>query len=141
MQSFIQNLTLRLIAFYILAGSCAIAVAADLTVLVTGQAKGQIYIGLYEREETWSTKQALRVESGAYSDGFSATFKALPAGRYAVRLYIDENGNNKLDTRIFGIPAEPFGMSRNAPSRFGPPSFMDAAIELSESMATTINLR
>ncbi len=53
-------------------------------------------------------------------------FGMVPAGIYAIALVHDENGNGKLDKRLI-IPAEGFGFSRNAPVRFGPPSFASAA--------------
>ena len=42
------------------------------------------------------------------------------------------NGNEKLDTNLVGIPSEPYGFSRNARGRFGPPSFDDLAIEVGD---------
>ncbi len=53
-------------------------------------------------------------------------FGTVPAGTYAISLVHDENGNGKLDKRLV-MPAEGFGFSRNAPVRFGPPSFASAA--------------
>jgi uncharacterized protein (DUF2141 family) len=53
-------------------------------------------------------------------------FGHVPAGTYAIALIHDENGNGKLDKRLI-MPAEGFGFSRNAPVRFGPPSFASAS--------------
>ena len=47
----------------------------------------------------------------------------VPPGRYAVQAYHDEDGNGRLRTRSFGLPAEAIGISRNARIRLGPPSF------------------
>lgn len=52
-------------------------------------------------------------------------FRHVPPGAYAVSLFHDENGNNRLD-KLLGIPSEGFGFSRDAPIHFGPPRF-DAA--------------
>ncbi len=49
-------------------------------------------------------------------------FAGLPSGAYAVALFHDENGNDKLDT-VLGIPREGFGFSRNPAIGFGPPKF------------------
>ena len=116
--------------------------AADLTVRVSGHASGPIYIALYDNEKSWKTMQTpYRVDVGTYAEGHLTTFKDLPSGRYAVSLFIDENGNKKLDRNPAGTPVEPYGISRNAVGNFGPPEFLDAAIELSDDIATTINLR
>lgn len=61
--------------------------------------------------------------------GSTATclFDGLPGGRYAISVAHDEDGDGELDRGLFGIPREPWGASNDAPARFGPPSFADAA--------------
>jgi len=54
----------------------------------------------------------------------------LPYGEYAIKVYHDENCNNELDTRIFGIPKERYGFSNNARGTIGPPEYKDAAFIL-----------
>ena len=59
--------------------------------------------------------------------------KNLPAGRYAVAVYHDIDSDGVFDTNVLGIPTEDYGFSRNAsPGFFSPPSFADAAFDLSE---------
>jgi uncharacterized protein (DUF2141 family) len=60
-----------------------------------------------------------------------ATFD-LPAGRYAVSLIHDENGNGKLDTTL-GIPREGFAFSRNPAIRFGPPRYDEVSFPVGEA--------
>lgn len=50
-------------------------------------------------------------------------------GRWALSVFHDENGNEKLDTFV-GIPREGFGFSRNPIVRFGPPPFDRVSIDL-----------
>lgn len=54
----------------------------------------------------------------------------VPPGTWAAQAFHDENGNGKLDTNILGIPTEGLGFSNDAPFRFGPPAFADAAFQL-----------
>jgi len=54
------------------------------------------------------------------------TIGLLPPGRYAVSLYLDENGNRKLDKSWVGFPKEAVGVSNNPRKRLGPPHFDDA---------------
>lgn len=54
----------------------------------------------------------------------------LPYGEYAIKVFHDENGNDELDTRIFGIPKEKYGFSNNAKGSFGPPDYEDARFQL-----------
>ena len=50
-------------------------------------------------------------------------------GEYALMVYFDENGNDRIDKNFIGIPSEPLGFSnRYAPK--GPPSYSRAAFVL-----------
>jgi len=62
----------------------------------------------------------------------------IPPGRYALQAYHDEDGNGRLRKRLFGLPAEAIGFSRDARIRLGPPGFEDAAIDVT---ATQLRLR
>jgi uncharacterized protein (DUF2141 family) len=69
----------------------------------------------------------------------SASF-TLPAGRYAVSLIHDENGNGKLDTTL-GIPREGFAFSRNPKIRFGPPRYEEVSFPVEGRVGQTLRLR
>ncbi len=66
----------------------------------------------------------------------------VPFGEYAVKVYHDENGNDRLDTRMFGIPKERFGFSNNARGTLGPPDYSEARFVLDTAdHAIAIELR
>jgi uncharacterized protein (DUF2141 family) len=66
----------------------------------------------------------------------------LPYGEYAIKVFHDENGNDELDTLMFGIPAEPYGFSNNARGKLGPPEYEEARFTLeSPEKKITINIR
>jgi len=68
-------------------------------------------------------------------------FGPVPAGRYAISLLHDENGNGKADMTLF-LPKEGFGFSRDAPVRMGPPSFNSAAFVVGDTaIQQTIRMR
>lgn len=68
-------------------------------------------------------------------------FGPVPAGRYAISLLHDENGNGKADMTLF-LPKEGFGFSRDAPVRMGPPSFNSAAFVVGDAaIQQTIRMR
>jgi uncharacterized protein (DUF2141 family) len=69
-------------------------------------------------------KQAVRV------------FEDVPHGEYAIKIFHDENGNEKLDTNFLGIPKEKFGFSNDALGRFGPPSYEQARFRFEAEEAT-----
>jgi uncharacterized protein (DUF2141 family) len=52
----------------------------------------------------------------------------VPPGSYAIQAFHDRDGDGKLATGLFGLPSEPFGLSRSPTLRFGPPAFGDAAL-------------
>ena len=57
-------------------------------------------------------------------------FKRTGLGEYAASVFLDKNGNGKLDTNAIGSPKEPWGVSQDAKSkRFGPPLYKDAKFE------------
>lgn len=75
------------------------------------------------------------------ANGGTIAFDHVLPGRYAIALLHDENGNGRVDKMLM-MPKEGFGFSRNAPVRFGPPSFKSAAFDLDSSgMNTAIRMR
>ena len=69
-----------------------------------------------------------------------AYFKNLKKGDYAVSLFHDENDNKIMDTKIFGIPKEPYGFSNDATGFMGPPKFKDAKFNLDTDKTITIRV-
>lgn len=132
----------RMLCASALLGFGAAARAYDLTVEVVnaGAEKGNIAAALYGSEASWM-KGALSGERQPAAARTALVFRNLPAGRYALSLYHDENGNGKLDTNIAGIPTEHYGFSRDARGHMSPPSFADAAIDLRADTAITVHLR
>jgi uncharacterized protein (DUF2141 family) len=47
----------------------------------------------------------------------------LPPGTYAVAVYHDQNGDHQFNRNHLGLPAEGFGFSNDAPTRFSMPAF------------------
>jgi len=65
----------------------------------------------------------------------------LSAGQYSVRVFHDENDNKKLDTGMFGIPKEDWGMSNNVKAVMGPPDFNESLFWLKENRTLEIVLK
>jgi acyl-CoA reductase-like NAD-dependent aldehyde dehydrogenase/uncharacterized protein (DUF2141 family) len=59
---------------------------------------------------------------------------SLAPGRYAVVVYLDLNGNRKLDKGFLGIPKEPVGASNNPKGRIGPPHFDECSSSTDRSL-------
>lgn len=110
------------------------ASAATVEVRVSNvAAKGKVSVAVCDRERF--LKQCLYSASVPAQPGeTTVTLKDIPPGTWAVLAYQDANDNGQLDRNFIGIPSENYGFSRNAPSRFGPPGFEDAAIEVREGV-------
>ena len=71
----------------------------------------------------------------------SVEIKDLNTEQYSVRVFHDENDNKKLDTGMFGIPKEAWGMSNNVKAVMGPPDFKESLFWLKEDKTLVILLK
>ncbi|MEL6638081.1 MAG: DUF2141 domain-containing protein [Bacteroidota bacterium] len=102
---------------------------------------GRMFLALYDSPDTFlDENRAMRTEvAPVTASSFSFTFQDLPPGDYALAVFQDCNGNDKLDTGMFGIPKEPYGFSNDAKASFGPPKYEDARFSVGQG-STTIQL-
>ena len=113
--------------------SSFLAHAADLTITVKGvrSADGAVFLALYDSDKSFmKVPQAKTTRRLNASKGdLEIVIHDLPAGKYAIACYHDENGNGKLDTNALGIPEEGYGFSNDARGTSGPPTFSEAAFD------------
>lgn len=64
------------------------------------------------------------------------SFPSIPRGKYAIKIFHDENDNEILDLNWLGIPSEPYGISNNARAAFGLPTFKSARFSLDKESVT-----
>ena len=120
--------------------SGASATAAELNVDAQGvaEAKGHVTFRVYQGKDGWLEDDGAvatfdhSLEGWNEGDPVQASFD-LPAGRYAVSVYHDEDGDGELDSNFIGIPREPAGLSNKPKARMGPPRYDDAAFDLPEA--------
>jgi uncharacterized protein (DUF2141 family) len=98
--------------------------------------KGKLYYQLVDTKEK-PIKQAAEVIENKQ---VKVEIKDLSAGKYAVRIFQDENDNKKMDKGMFGIPKEPWGLSNNIKATFGPPKFEDTLFELRGNKEISITI-
>ena len=119
------------------------ALAADLRLSVADgpAADATLYVALYGSAAGFAgtalASQMVPMRAGTAQ----LVFPGLAPGRYAVRVFADENGNGKLDTNLFGMPTERYGFSNDAKGNLGPPEFDAAAIGVDADLQTVIHLR
>lgn len=101
---------------------------------------GPIRVALFDRER-WLATALTSAETPAAGPSVSVRLSA-PAGRYGIAVYQDANRDGRLNRNIVGLPTEPVAFSNNAVIRFGPPSFEDAAVQVSaQNNQTLVSLR
>jgi uncharacterized protein (DUF2141 family) len=116
---------------------CALnASAATVEVRVAGvTARGKVNVAVCDKAR-FLKQCAYSASAPAQAGETTVVVQDVPPGTWAVLAYQDENGNDQLDRNLIGIPKEPYGFSRDARGKFGPPSFEDAAIEVGDAPAT-----
>jgi len=110
--------------------------SGEIVLTITGfeNSKGITKVALVNSKENYSEDKPYKGFNFEIIDNkVVQTISNLPYGEYAIKIYHDENSNNELDTRIFGIPAERYGFSNNARGSFGPPDYEEAAFKVSAS--------
>jgi uncharacterized protein (DUF2141 family) len=119
--------------FLALLAAIAAVQAADLRIEVTlpAQKQGAVMAALFDKSDSFPRGSPLLTAKAQPADGKAVVkLGGLPEGEYAAAVFLDENGNAKLDANVFGVPTELFGFSRNARSPMGPPTFADAAFRV-----------
>lgn len=115
------------------------AFGADLNVEIKNVGdKGTVMVALFKPSDRWLGRASVGTATPARSDGVSVTFKGLEEGEYAISLFVDENGNGKMDTNPIGIPIEPYAFSNDATGSFGPPTFEKAKFSVSKENKTLV---
>ncbi|UFH56780.1 DUF2141 domain-containing protein [Spirosoma sp. KNUC1025] len=93
---------------------------------------GAVYIALFKPGKEFPDGKPIEGKKlNATSHSVQTTFSIDP-GEYAVAVFHDENGNGKMDKRIFGIPKEPYGFSNNFRPKMSAPKFSDCQFTLGE---------
>jgi uncharacterized protein (DUF2141 family) len=115
-----------------------------LTVTVSGvrNAAGAVIGGLYA-EDDWRRfdKGSPIVEAiaPAHEGGVELVFEDVPAGRWGLAVFHDENNNGRMDLNIVGVPAEGRGYPGiGAP--LGAPLFEDASVLVEGAVTVSVAL-
>ena len=112
---------------------------AELKIRVTGlgSGKGEVHYAVYSDADYFPKREG-RIAKGAVKaeiGGVTMVVRDLAPGTYAIAVFHDENGNDRFDRGLLGIPLEDYGFSNNPAVFFGPPNFADAAFDLDDKGA------
>ncbi|WP_375562117.1 DUF2141 domain-containing protein [Bernardetia sp. OM2101] len=95
--------------------------------------KGTIMIALFKGEEGFpkdDSKAIKKMKVNIKDKKATITFTDLETGEYAFALFHDENGNNEMDSNMFGIPKEGYGFSTNYKPTMSAPDFDEADFKI-----------
>ena len=126
--------------------------ASELIINLSNQKKaGTLMLAIYNNAEAFegSVVKEKRSEVGVfkglelYLEPMDSTQlnTEIPDGEYAIALFIDLNGNKKIDKNFLGIPKEQYGFSNNAMGKLSAPTFVQAQFTVAGSTVQNINLK
>lgn len=111
-----------------------------LEVLLTevSEAGGKLRASLYRDPDSFRKEErAVKIiVIPAVKGASKIVFDDVAPARYAIMVYHDENGDEKLNLRFGMFPTEGYGLSNN-PSVVGPPKFADSAFDVSGPETST----
>lgn len=93
--------------------------------------KGDIGVAVSNSEKTFLGKPMANKSKKAKEGELVFEFE-VPNGNYTVSVMHDENKSGDLDKNFIGIPSEPYGISMDGRSNYGPPSYDDAVFTITD---------
>jgi uncharacterized protein (DUF2141 family) len=112
------------------AGNAAPTTFLDVTVSNVRNARDHVLVAVCTPAEFLALQSRRVASTPARRGTVTVRVTGIPPGTYAVQAFHDKNDNLVIDRTILGLPREGIGFSNDAPFRFGPPRFRDAAIAL-----------
>lgn len=108
---------------------------------------GVLYLSVCQDKESFERtvkeseeKNCIRASEEMSPQNARTTIK-LPLGEHAITLFVDFNGNKKIDKNFLGIPKEPYGFSNNVIGNMSAPTFDQAKFEILGPTSQNIKLR
>jgi uncharacterized protein (DUF2141 family) len=117
---------------------------ASLTVTVSGlhSTKGKLIACLWKDGAGFPTcqksKTALRQTPAITGTTMKISFAGFPAGRYALTVQHDENGDGKLQRNFIGMPTEGVGVSNNPG---GMPGYQKSLVTVGAGTSIAVTMR
>jgi len=103
--------------------------------------EGIIQVALFNSEEDFLKKAFKKEERNAKEGEMLFEFENVTPGDYTISVIHDKNTNGELDKNFIGIPSEPYGISMDGKSSFGPPNYEDAVFKVKDqNLTATISL-
>lgn len=138
-----QSLSCLLLVIATVPALCAIQEPKPLRLMITefkDNDSGELAYAIFNSEKGFPTDKTMAFKRGfvaltprAPDGSMELKISEIPYGTYAISVYLDKNGDHKLNKNFLGIPREPTGASNNPAGRLGPPRFKDCVIEFNSN--------
>ncbi|WP_164714038.1 DUF2141 domain-containing protein [Chitinophaga rhizosphaerae] len=95
--------------------------------------KGDVYIGWYTNPSDFMKPKKATIAKIVPVNGVGqviVSFNRVPAGKYAISAFLDENGDKDLNLGFFGKPTEKYGFSNEIRPTMRPAFFSEAAFDV-----------
>jgi len=141
---FILKRFLGLSAFLVVIFSSINALATEIIVNVESEiGTGNIGCALFSSPDGFpmNTEKALQQFKPNTSNKAQFTFSNVKAGTYSISVFNDQNDNKVIDTNLFGIPKEEWGVSNNIKPKLKAPKFEEASFVVEEQKNLDLNIR
>jgi uncharacterized protein (DUF2141 family) len=120
--------------------SCLASAEIEFHIEGVKQGDGKLLVELFKGEDNYNKGNSIAGTTiSAKSETVIVKFSDIDPGQYALRFFHDENNNDQMETNFFGIPSEGYGFSNNAKPNFGPVSFSQMALTVTEQDSVVIN--
>lgn len=101
---------------------------------------GKLYVSLCQQDTFMRGRCHFEVVRKVTKEKQAVVFNDVSGGDYAVSVFYDKNGNDKLDTNLYGVPKEPTGTSNNVSVKHAAPSFEQARFTVADDQTVELNI-
>ncbi len=92
---------------------------------------GTVFVYVYDNARDFPVHPHKAVARLRFNANGAQPFRLeLPPGDYAFAVYVDANGNGRIDRNWLGIPSEPLALSGSPRFHFGPPRFDECKVRV-----------
>lgn len=134
---------LLLLAAVLLPAAAPVSGSGSLTLQVWNvrNSHGRVHVDVCPQDKFLKENCPYSAAAPAHEGMTLVTVPNLPAGRYAVQAFHDENSNDKVDRVLFGqLPKEGLAFSNDAFKRLAAPTWADAQFAFT-GQPTTIQMK
>lgn len=109
----------------VLLSVASLASAGTLTLTIdTKETTGTLRAAVYDSQASFENQTRVAGTTSTANGGSAImTFDGLEPGAYGIAVFLDTNGNDRLDRNLFGAPTEPYGFSMNPKIAMSAPKF------------------